>query len=173
MAYTPEQKRDHVRELQTFLHGLSHTRNMPHVIPDGYYGPNTAAAVQQFQQQNHVTPTGKTDTTTWNALANAFQSEVQIPTILFSVFPTGINEHTPNSKGTAIYILQAILQALKQQFVNLPPVDNNGIYDEKTEQAVKEFQKCTKLEANGKLDRNTWNYLLAALAPQIEFTWNG
>ncbi len=173
MAYTPEQKREHVRELQTFLHGLSHTRNMPHVIPDGYYGPNTAAAVHQFQQQNHMSPTGETDTNTWNALVYAFQDEVQTPTVQFSIFPTGIDEHTPGSTGTAIYILQAILQTLERQFVNLPPIENNGVYDAKTEHAIKEFQKNTKLEANGKLDRNTWNHLLAAIAPQIEFTWNG
>ncbi len=173
MAYTEEQKRDHTREVQTFLHGLSHTRNLTHVTPDGFYGPQTSAAVQQFQQQNRINPTGETDTITWNALADAYQNEVQIPTIQLSIFPTGINAFVLNDEGTAIYILQAILQALNRQFTNLQPVDNSGIYDEKTRNAVQTFQENTHLTPNGEVDRNTWNHLLSALAPQIEFSWNG
>ena len=54
MAYTDEQKRQHILELQAYLHGISHQSQLPHLIPDGVYGENTANAVRLFQQQNQL-----------------------------------------------------------------------------------------------------------------------
>ena len=41
MAYTELQKQQHIRELQGYLHGISHIQQLPHVIPDGIYGEKT------------------------------------------------------------------------------------------------------------------------------------
>ena len=87
MAYTDEQKRQHILELQAYLHGISHQSQLPHLIPDGVYGENTANAVRLFQQQNQLPPTGETDTATWNAIAQAYRQEVR-PTVLhLRLFP--------------------------------------------------------------------------------------
>ena len=95
MAYTELQKRQHIRELQMFLHGISHTAPLPHLIPDGIYGVQTAEAVRQFQQQNHLPETGKADTETWNALAQAYLQDVRPPTMHLTPFPTGVSAYAP------------------------------------------------------------------------------
>ncbi|MFR4393197.1 MAG: peptidoglycan-binding domain-containing protein [Ruminococcus callidus] len=102
MAYTDEQKRQHILELQAYLHGISHQSQLPHLIPDGVYGENTANAVRLFQQQNQLPPTGETDTATWNAIAQAYRQEVR-PTVLhLRLFPTGITAYAPGDKGSAV-----------------------------------------------------------------------
>ena len=78
MAYTELQKQQHIRELQGYLHGISHIQQLPHVIPDGIYGEKTIEAIRQFQQQNHMPATGETDTATQNAVKQ-FQSYTPLP----------------------------------------------------------------------------------------------
>ena len=172
MAYTQEQKRSHIRELQTFLHGKSHTGDALHVIPDGFYGTKTEAAVQQFQQENQILPTGETDSDTWDALAAYYQAQVQKPVMQVSIFSTGFRRFVLHDTGTAVYLLQGVLQALHQLYGNLPPVDNCGVYDEKTMHAVQEFQKNTILHPDGEVDENTWNRMMSALTPQIGCCWD-
>lgn len=106
MAYTDEQKRQHILELQAYLHGISHQSQLPHLIPDGVYGENTANAVRLFQQQNQLPPTGETDTATWNAIAQAYRQEVR-PTVLhLRLFPTGITAYAPGDKGSVSTLLK-------------------------------------------------------------------
>ena len=97
MAYTELQKQQHIRELQGYLHGISHIQQLPHVIPDGIYGEKTIEAIRQFQQQNHMPATGETDTATWNAVAQAYLQEVRPPVLHLALFPTGITayDHEP------------------------------------------------------------------------------
>ena len=146
MAYTDEQKRQHILELQAYLHGISHQSQLPHLIPDGVYGENTANAVRLFQQQNQLPPTGETDTATWNAIAQAYRQEVR-PTVLhLRLFPTGITAYAPGDKGSAVFVIQ-------------------GVYDTATKNAVQQFQELTPLPPSGTVDAATWNHLLAALRP--------
>ncbi len=52
MAYTNEDRRNHIRELQRYLYSLSfYDETMPQVVPDGIYGRETALAVRAFQQK--------------------------------------------------------------------------------------------------------------------------
>lgn len=171
MAYTEKQKQQHIRELQTFLHGLSHVRPTIHIIPDGIYGKNTTAAVQEFQKQNHLQATGKTDTETWNALASAYRNEVQSPTMQISIFPPGIPFYSLGDTGTAVWILQSILASLAY-YENLPEVIPNGTYDMPTQNAVLAFQKSTTLPSTGRVDFPTWNHILAAVASEMDSSWH-
>ena len=54
MAYTDEQKRQHILELQAYLHGISHQSQLPHLIPDGVYGENTANAAHRRDRHRHL-----------------------------------------------------------------------------------------------------------------------
>lgn len=94
MAYTELQKQQHIRELQGYLHGISHIQQLPHIIPDGIYGEKTIEAIRQFQQQNHMPATGETDTATWNAVAQAYLQEVRPPVLHLALFPTGASPPT-------------------------------------------------------------------------------
>ncbi len=172
MAYTEEQKREHVRELQEYLHGISHTdESYPHVIPDGIYGENTTAAVNRFQQQNQLRPTGETNTDTWNAIVQQYQDKVRIPTIVMSIFPAGVKLYTVGDKGTAVFLIQALLRAIEAQFENMPEVHMSGIYDTDTQRAIQHFKQNANLTPTGDTDPNTWNHLIAALASELEYFW--
>ena len=136
MAYTDEQKRQHILELQAYLHGISHQSQLPHLIPDGVYGENTANAVRLFQQQNQLPPTGETDTATWNAIAQAYRQEVR-PTVLhLRLFPTGITAYAPGDKGSAVFVIQGVLQAIHSAFPAVPQVQSSGVYDTATKSAA-------------------------------------
>ena len=62
IMFSDEQLRQHIRELQQFLFGISHYNvRIPVIIPDGIYGPETAGAVKIFQQEYGLMPTGEVD----------------------------------------------------------------------------------------------------------------
>ena len=167
MAYTELQKQQHIRELQGYLHGISHIQQLPHVIPDGIYGEKTIEAIRQFQQQNHMPATGETDTATWNAVAQAYLQEVRPPVLHLALFPTGITAYTLGDTGGAVFVIQGILQAIQNNFPKIPPISNSGVFDTATQKAVKQFQSYTPLPADGVVDAATWNHLLAALDAEI------
>lgn len=172
MAYTEEQKRQHIRELQTYLHGLAHVQQLPHISVDGVYGPETSHAVRAFQEQHSLRPTGQTDSATWNAIIHAQLTGVSIPTITVSIFPPGITDYTLGDAGTAVFLIQTLLQAIQSQFFNMPTVEQNGIYDADTQKAITQFQQFTHLAPSGNTDPNTWNHLIAALAKDLDHRWN-
>ena len=65
MAYTEQDRRNHIRELQQYLYSLSFLdETLPRVIPDGIYGRQTALAVRAFQQKNGLRPNGETNRAT-------------------------------------------------------------------------------------------------------------
>lgn len=168
MAYTEEQKREHIRELQTYLHGLAHVQDLPHVSPDGVYGPKTAAAVRDFQQKNQLRPNGAANTATWNALVEAYLKEVVPSLNAIVLFPAGvINSYSLGGKGAGVYLIQGILQAIQSVFPQLPPVQASGVFDNTTAHAVREFQKLTSTPPSGKVDAVTWNRLVAALGNAV------
>ena len=119
MAYTDEQKRQHILELQAYLHGISHQSQLPHLIPDGVYGENTANAVRLFQQQNQLPPTGETDTATWNAIAQAYRQESH------RAFPA-----VPQVRSSGVY--DTATKNAVQQFQELTPLPPSGTVDAAT-----------------------------------------
>lgn len=163
MAYTESQKQQHIRELQSYLHSISHTNSLPQVIPDSVYGESTAEAVRQFQQQNHLPVTGETDTATWNAIVQVYLQEVHPPQLHLKLFPVGIAAYAPGDSGSAVFLIQGILQAIRATFPEIPPVESSGVYDSATQHAVRQFQTYTTLPPNGIVNAATWNHLLAAI----------
>lgn len=163
MAYSALQRRQHIQEIQQYLHGLSHIYELPPVIPDGVYGPNTVSAVLAFQKLMRLRPTGEVNTETWNTIVSSFQDGFQIPLRAMPMFPIGTDSYSLGSTGGTIYIIQGVLQALHSYFPALPSVSVNGIFDDNTADAVQQFQTVTALPISGSVTPDTWYYLLSAL----------
>lgn len=163
MAYTEAQRQQHIRELQGYLHSISHTNSLPQIIPDSVYGESTAEAVRQFQQQNQLPPTGETDTATWNAVVQAYLQEKQPQQMHVELFPAGITAYAPGDKGSAVFLIQGLLQAIRAMFPEIPPVESSGVYDSATQHAVRQFQTYTPLPPSGIVNTETWNHLVAAV----------
>ena len=74
MAFTEDQKREFISELQHYLYVISyHNKKIPHIIADGIYGKETAEAVKIFQREHDIRPTGETDSTTWNEIVSVYK----------------------------------------------------------------------------------------------------
>jgi peptidoglycan hydrolase-like protein with peptidoglycan-binding domain len=152
---------------------------------DGIYDENTAQAVRKFQQDAGISVDGMAGTDTWNRLFPpspiVAQPSVIAPQATTVVAPatTNINPQTTpttspivNSlpgqtasgdwqilrvgmEGSAVLGLQQRLTALG--FYSGPI---NGVFDSKTEAAVKAAQQKFNLPADGTVGPATWNALM-------------
>ncbi len=68
-----------VRQLQEQLDAIATIYSaIPRVAPDGFYGPNTAAAVQAFQSVFGLPQTGVTDFSTWYKISHIYVGVTRI-----------------------------------------------------------------------------------------------
>jgi peptidoglycan hydrolase-like protein with peptidoglycan-binding domain len=161
MPYTNSQKKQHIRELQTYLHAISYfDSRIPQVIPDGFYGRETALAVKSFQEEYGLPVTGNTDSATWDKIVEVYRSYQKAEPIAYNVFPSSTYVMKIGDKGTLVYILQAMLNDIGEKFDNMPRVSVCGNYNSETADAVKMFQKKTGLPQSGNVNSGTWNMLV-------------
>ena len=161
MAYTSQQRRQHIYELQRYLYAISlFNSKIPQVIPDGVYGADTAIAVRAFQREYGLPETGNTDTATWNKIVRVYRSNIDSAPEPYNVFPSARYVAGHGDKGQLIYIVQAMLNDIGEHYENAPCVDICGNYNTATADAVKLFQKRVGLPMTGKVDSGTWNMLV-------------
>ena len=124
----------------------------------GVYGPETAASVRSFQQEFSLPQTGVMDETTWNTMVIIYLS--------LAADPTGVDRPVGEypgyvlafgSAGSAVLELQQFMSEIASRFCAGWFVPENGIVDETTYNAVKEFQKGFGLPVTGLVDRLTWD----------------
>ena len=152
-----------VREVQNALDFLSRLDpTLPTIIPDGIYGPTTAAAVRVFQETVGLPPTGKVDLATWNGIFTAYRRARQVAAPAKGIFPFGeIVGLIPNSKADTVYLLQTVLRALRTNY-DFPAPPLTGTLDEETMESIRAFQRLQALPPTGLADRATWDALATA-----------
>ncbi len=130
----PPQQGEAVRALQTALRqaGLE-------VSVDGVFGPGTAEAVRQFQQQRGLTVDGVVGASTQAALT-ALRAA---PAGSSSPAPRLLRLENPPLRGNDVRLLQAALRQAGGR------VGTDGVFGPATERAVKEFQQRQGIEADG------------------------
>lgn len=151
-----------VSELQGYLREISMngTAVRP-VIPDGIYSANTAAAVSDFQRAKGLPETGETDRATWEMILDTYYDIITNLSEQVGVnpLPSANTVLAKGDKGTAIIILQAMLNTLSGLFFNIPMNSLSGTYDSDTIKAVTEFQTVSGITPTGETDIRTWNAL--------------
>lgn len=161
MAYNQRQQREHIREIQKMLYGLSlFDERMHTVVPNGVYGKETAIAVRAFQQIMGLRSTGEINAATWEKLRNEYYEKIGKQAYSLNAFPQNTINIGLNDEGLAVYIIQIMLHLLSINFGNFDSLEITGKYDSFTENAVKEFQKRSGQSPTGKVDRDTWNLLV-------------
>lgn len=164
MPYTDEQKKEHIRELQGYLYGISlFDSRVPRVLPCGVYDSETKAAVEAFQRLYGLSVTGATDSATWNKIAAVYKGYLDSEPAAYKVFPSREFRAVVGDSGELVYILQAMLWKAAAWYDNMPRITVCGEYDEETEKAVRSFQYTSGLEQSGFVDCITWNMLVRFL----------
>ena len=162
MPYTEQQKKQHITELQRYLHGIDMSRGkLPAVIPDGIYGEITKSAVSEFQREHGLSATGETDTATWDEIVKEYLSINTEPREL-AVFPSPDYICKAGCSGMIVSVIQLILFDLSRSYDNLKKIDVTGEYTPETTSAVKIFQEKSGLPDTGEVDSATWNMLVSS-----------
>lgn len=151
-----------IRSLQTMLRVIGESKAQEtSLIPDGIYGPQTAAAVTNFQQDNGLPPTGSADQDTWESIVRAYEpahiyvSEAQPVEVILN--PNQIiraNETHPH-----LYLVQSMLIVLSQAYASIPTPTMSGVLDIPTQESLSSFQQLNQLPETGELDKITWKKL--------------
>ncbi len=162
MAYTDEEKKGHIREVQHYLRRISRdNENIPLVIPSGIYDRRTEEAIRKFQREYGLPVTGRVDRETWDMLFKVYLETEEYYTELISIIPlvNADRKLTEGERGFDIYILQAMLNTIFSRYANIPLLSIDGVYGEKTADAVRHFQQIVGEEQTGEVDYRTWNRL--------------
>lgn len=162
MPYSDEEKKEHIREIQTYLRDIAHAdTNIPLLTPDGIYGRETADAVLAFQKAYGLEPTGAVDEATWYEIQkqhrNAHEYLSAQPGI--QVFPFSEYIITVGTSGIAVAMLQLMMNGLAGLYENLPGQNITGTFDRNNKRAVEMFQIIFGTSPTGEVDAVTWNLI--------------
>jgi peptidoglycan hydrolase-like protein with peptidoglycan-binding domain len=161
MAYSDEDKRQQIREVQEYLYAISfYDDNIIRVIPDGIYGRETALSVRSFQTEHDLPVTGEVDRQTWDKIVEVYREYVALPPYPIDVFPSTMFVLDQNRSGSLVYILQAMLLDIYKTYKNVPQVNVNGTYDDITVETIKRIQEIANLNVTGLTNRTTWNVIV-------------
>ncbi len=156
------EKQGEIYELQTMLRLIGQTDGaIPLINPDGIFGSETERAVLAFQSNMGLPPTGIVDFGTWNAVTNAYRMAKDFMRCGLALFPFPGNgyEAARGEESELVYIIQILLSGIEVVYDIFSGTDISGVYDEKTEAAVRAFQKFNRLPVTGNVDSVTWERL--------------
>lgn len=155
-----------VRILQLRLNRVS--RNypaIPKVEVDGVYGEDTARAVRTFQEVFGLTPDGIVGRATWYKLESIYVavknlSELQGEGYSYEDFSAQFPSVLEMGfQGRPVAILQHRLNMAAAYYDTIPEVTVDGIFGDKTRQAVAAFQNRFGLAPDGVVGEATWEAL--------------
>lgn len=151
-----------VFEAQNYLRNIGRLdSDISRVIPDGFFGEETTAAVRSFQRKYGLNETGIIDFETWESIKNKNSEAVFIASEPIQIVRI-TNGDLPLVKGmdnTLVYTLHLMLNFLAERYKNFTSLSLQSFFDENTEREVKRFQRVISREETGQVDKATWNNL--------------
>lgn len=152
-----------VRSLQTFLRVIAQYYNqIPLIIPDGIFGPQTRNAVIGFQTAFSLPVTGEVDNEVWDKIIlvhDTISASTREPN-LARIFSNAQSAIYPNDKNSRLFTIQGMLLEITQQFSNLGHLQVTGVHDSASVSVVKSVQTVSGLEPDGILDRFAWDKIV-------------
>ena len=155
-----------VSELQYLLSFVAEfVDTVPSVAVDGIFGAATKAAVEAFQRAYGLPVTGIVETATWNRLYNTFRGQYDsLPENYFSgeTLPYPGTPQRIGSSGAAVRALQEYMNYLANTYDSIPRLVVDGVFGQRTADAVRAFQALSGIEESGIAGEATWDAITAA-----------
>ncbi len=159
-----------VQTIQTYLNRIR--RNYPAIplITDeaGTFGNSTKAAVTKFQSVFSLAADGIVGKATWYKISKLYTAVTRLAELDSEGTNLGIGTVPPSSvlrqgsRGADVITLQYLLDVISEFYPGIPEVSQDGIFGEKTRQAVIAFQQTKGLTADGIVGAATWRALYDA-----------
>ena len=144
-----------IRNLQRYLRQLSYFDDsiLPPPLTDTW-DARTEAALTAFQKNNGLPETGRADEVTWNLLYAEYKSSIDKASLpsampIFPFNPIGY-EIGMGEQSFTVTAIQYMLGELDLLYDNLGAVPQTGIYNEETENAIREFSNKKPFTRYGK-----------------------
>lgn len=147
-----------VRTMQTYLNTIrSVYTNIPELVVDGIFGPNTRASVTAFQNTFLLPPSGNIDERTWDYIVQQFQLVTGGASVSLQYPGTPLRL---GSAGSNVRLMQTFLNDLRSPYPSLPALTADGIFGPRTQEAVILFQRLFSLTPDGIIGPITWNKIV-------------
>lgn len=158
MRVAKQPERTEITDLQEMLRLIDPSTTLSF---DGHYGPETERDVRAFQRDNGLPETGAVDLDTWQVIRKEYKKQQvlqgQAYPLQIVLQPNQVIER--GSDNLHLYLIQALLTALKQFYLDMPAFRITGILDDPTARALVWFQDRAGLPKNGEVDKLTWKHL--------------
>lgn len=151
-----------IRYIQRLLRDISFfDEDIVTVIPDGIYGETTKDSVQSFQRKHNLYETGTVDNDTWDKIVEVSGNDIENNRRNNSVFiiDESLVPISPGDRGQSLYVIQAMILALSDEFDNIDALEITGIFDSATQAQVEKIQILSGITPNGQIDRIFLNTL--------------
>lgn len=150
-----------IKQVQEILRCLSFMdEDIPRIVPDGKISIEYKRAVEIFQKKNNLSVTGVADDEMWQKLLmqhNYYHRFVDI--IGVTPFNNNNTTYSINDYGYGVYIIQAVLNTIAENYANINTVEMTGALDSHTIESIKQIQGISGLPQTGRVNYNTWNMM--------------
>ncbi len=159
-----------IAALQTMLRTIAQTEDtIPSVQTDGVYGENTKRAVSEIQRQHGMDVTGITDFETWQVIEKQYktarvEANAAVP-LQIVIDPK--QAFLPGCRNKHVLLIQAMFEALADDYQELKEVHVSGVYDEATENAVRWLQKACDQTCSGICNKQMWKMLTGLYSMKV------
>lgn len=165
---------DNVKRMQEMILDIvEFYPSIPRFEIDGVYGEDTMMAVKRFQELMGIYDTGNMDLITWNKLQlihckkNALECNVRSKIEKEDENKEIRNKIKEGSSGKKVIELQEYINKVSNIFPSVPKVKIDGIFGNKTKEAVIIFQRMFNLEIDGIVGEITFTTLYNASLGKI------
>ncbi|MBQ4509178.1 MAG: peptidoglycan-binding protein [Clostridia bacterium] len=160
------EERNFIVQIQRILRDLNFLESQNGTVGiDGIYDEATRNAVRDFQNRYGISETGVVDSETWTILHTIWEIRAESNALARAVYVLPRFEGyeiLPGTVDNVLYIIQHMLETISRDYEELEGIVLNGIYDTKTQNAIKEFQRKNMLNDTGIIDATTFNRLADA-----------
>ncbi|MBQ3151591.1 MAG: peptidoglycan-binding protein [Clostridia bacterium] len=137
--------------------------SLKEIDTDGIFGPQTEEAVKIFQNYYGLTADGIVGRATWNMLTDAYNGVLYNLPEEYKSYSSLLYPGyfiTTGSSGKTVEQLQTFLRVISQNDPSVPSVTVDGIYGNRTKNAVLAIQRKNNINPTGEVGPVTWNAIV-------------